>query len=104
MKGDRSGLDVLFEVLIAWGLDLSAPINEETVEGHQVYVVDDGALLGCFDGQLDETLIRALAQRAASDDTQKVVFKDIGFATDDAAINAYQVFEQLSPETDVKVI
>lgn len=104
VKGDRSGLDVLFEVLIAWGLDLSAPINEETVEGHQVYVVDDGALLGCFDGQLDETLIRALAQRAASDDTQKVVFKDIGFATDDAAINAYQVFEQLSPETDVKVI
>lgn len=104
VKGDRSSLDVLIEVLIAWGLDLSAPISEEPVEGNLVYVVDDGALLACFDDQLDEALIRALAQRATSDDTQRVVFKDTGFATDDAAINAYQVFEQLSPETAVKVI
>jgi adenine-specific DNA-methyltransferase len=104
VKGDRGGLDVLIEVLIAWGLDLSAPINVETIEGHQVYSVEDGALLACFDDHLDEALIHALALRAAADTTQKVVFKDTGFASDDAAINAYQVFEQLAPETAVKVI
>lgn len=104
VKTDRSGLDVLFEVLIAWGLNLAAPINVETIEGHEVYSVEDGALLACFDDQLDEALIRALALRAAADTTQKVVFKDTGFASDDAAINAHQVFEQLSPDTTVKVI
>jgi adenine-specific DNA-methyltransferase len=104
VRSDRSGMDVLFEVLIAWGLDLSAPLNVESVDGHEVFSVEDGALLACFDDQLDEALIRTLALRAAADATQKVVFKDTGFATDDAAINAYQVFEQLSPDTTLKVI
>jgi adenine-specific DNA-methyltransferase len=104
VKGDRGGLDVLVEVLIAWGLDLSSRINVETIEGHQIYSVEDGALLACFDDQLDEALVHALALRAAADTTQKVVFKDTGFASDDAAINAYQVFEQLAPDTTVKVI
>lgn len=104
VKGDRGGLDVLFEVLLAWGLDLAAPISLETVAGHQVYDVEDGALLACFDDQLDEALIHELALRAAASTTQKVVFKDAGFASDAAAINAHQVFEQLSPDTRVKVI
>lgn len=104
VKGDRGGLDVLFEVLLAWGLDLAAPISVETVAGHQVYDVEDGALLACFDDQLDEALIHELALHAAANTTQKVVFKDAGFASDAAAINAHQVFEQLSPDTTVKVI
>ena len=104
VRKDRSGMDVLFEVLIAWGLDLSAPINLESVDGHEVFSVEDGALLACFDDHLEEGLIRTLAERAAADATQKVVFKDTGFATDEAAINAYQVFEQLSPDTTLKVI
>ena len=104
VRSDRTGMDVLFEVLIAWGLDLSAPINVESVDGHEVFSVEDGALLACFDDHLEEGLIRTLAERAAADATQKVVFKDTGFTTDDAAINAYQVFEQLSPDTMLKVI
>ena len=104
VRSDRTGMDVLFEVLIAWGLDLSAPINVESVDGHEVFSVEDGALLASFDDHLDEALVRTLALRAAADATQKVVFKDTGFATDDAAINAYQVFEQLSPDTTLKVI
>ena len=103
-RRDRTGVDVLFEVLIAWGLDLSATINVESEDEHVVFSIDDGALLACFDDQLDEALIRALALRAAAEATQKVVFKDTGFASDAAAINAYQVFEQLSPDTSVKVI
>ena len=104
IRSDRTGLDVLFEVLIAWGLDLSATINVESNDGHDVFSVDEGALLACFADQLDEPLIRALALRAAAETTQKVVFKDTGFASDDAAINAYQMFEQLSPDTSLKVI
>lgn len=104
VRSDRTGLDVLFEVLITCGLELSAPIRIESVDGHEVFSVEEGALLACFDDQLDEALVRTLAQRAVEDDTQKVVFKDTGFATDDAAINAYQVFEQLSPDTALKVI
>lgn len=104
IKTGRQGIDILFEVMIAWGLDPSSPISTEIVEGREVYSVDDGALLACFEERLDDALIRSLATRAAHEDTQKVVFKDSGFTTDDAAINAYQVFEQLSPDTALKVI
>lgn len=104
VRSDRTGLDVLFEVLITWGLDLSAPIAVESLDGHQVYSVDDGALLACFDDKLDEPLIHELAVRASDELTQKVVFKDTGFASDAAAINAHQVFEQLSPDTTLRVI
>src|SRR5690625_1064361 len=104
IKPDRSGLDILTEVMIAWGLDISAPITIETIDGHEIYSVDDGALLACFDDRLDDVLVRALATRAAEETTQKVVFTDTGFESDDAAINAHQVFAQLSPETAVKVI
>lgn len=104
VKTDRQGLDILFEVMIAWGLDPSSPIATEIIEGREVYSVDSGALLACFDDNLEDALVRALATRAADEDTQKVVFKDTGFITDDAAINAYQLFEQLSPDTALKVI
>lgn len=104
VRSDRTGLDVLFEVLVVWGLDLSAPITVETVDGHRIYSVDDGALLACFDDGLDEALIHKLALRAGEETTQRAVFKDTGFASDAAAINAHQLFEQLAPDTTLKVV
>lgn len=100
VKPDRSGEDVLFEVLIDWGLDLSASIAVETVDGHEVYSVDDDALVACFDDEVGDELVRAVAARAPL----KAVFRDSGFETDAARINAEQVFKQISPDTDLKVL
>lgn len=100
VKADRESGDVIFEILIDWGLQLSSPIQVEEIEGHEVFSVDDDALLACLDDTLDDELIRVLAKRKPL----KAVFKDTGFVSDAARINAEQVFEQLSPDTDVRVL
>ena len=100
VKPDRTGEDLLFQVLLDWGLDLTMPISVETVEGHEVLVVEDDALIACFDAEISAGLVRAIAQRQPL----RAVFRDSGFASDDARINAEQVFRELSPVTDVKAI
>ncbi|MBA2726445.1 MAG: type III restriction endonuclease subunit M [Actinobacteria bacterium] len=100
VKAGRTSEDLLFQVLLDWGLQLTAPIAVEQVEGHQVLAVDDDALLACFDEDLTPEVIRALAQR----EPLRVVFRDSGFPSDDARINAEQIFRELSPSTDVKAI
>lgn len=100
VKPGRSGEDLLFQVLLDWGLDLTMPIRVETVEGHEVLVVEDDALIACFDAEVSAGLVRAIAQRRPL----RAVFRDSGFASDDARINSEQVFRELSPVTDVKAI
>jgi adenine-specific DNA-methyltransferase len=100
VKPGRSGEDLLFQVLLDWGLELSMPIAIEKLEGHEVFVVEDGALIACFDLELSPELVRAIAKRGPL----RAVFRDSGFASDDARINAEQIFREISPSTDVKAI
>lgn len=100
LKTDRTGEDLLFEVFLSWGLDLSVPLSVQTIEGHEVFVVDDGALVACFDAEISIDLVRALALQ----EPIRAVFRDAGFISDAARINAAQIFRELSPSTDVKVI
>lgn len=100
VKPGRTGEDLLFQVLLDWGLDLSLAIDAVKIEGQTVYVVDDGALVACFDEEVTPELVRALAKK----EPLRAVFRDSGFASDDARINAEQVFKELSPATDVKAI
>lgn len=100
IKPGRSNEDVLFETLISWGLDPALSIEAEQIEGHEVFSVDAGAVLVCLEDSLDDALVRAIAAR----EPLKAVFKDTGFISDAARINAEQVFEQLSPETALKVL
>lgn len=100
VKPGRTGEDLLFQVLLDWGLDLALPIETEQIEGRTVYVVDDGALVACFDDEVPTELVRALAKQ----EPLRAVFRDAGFASDDARINAEQIFKELSPATSVKAI
>ena len=100
VKSDRTGEDLLFQVLLDWGLDLTLPIIVEPIDGHQVFVIDDGALIACFDKQVHLDVVRQIAKR----EPLRAVFLDAGFATDDARINAEQIFREVSPSTDVKTI
>jgi adenine-specific DNA-methyltransferase len=100
VKPDRTGEDLLFQVLLDWGLELTMPIKVEGIEGHDVFVVEDGTLVACFDADVTPALVREIARR----EPLRVVFRDSGFATDADRINAEQVFAEVSPATDVKAI
>jgi len=100
VKADRSGEDLLFQVLLDWGLELTMRIDVEEIDNHQVFVVEDGALIACFDEQISPSVVNSIAKRRPL----RAVFRDSGFASDDARINAEQVFREVSPATDVKVI
>jgi len=102
VKQGRSGEDLLFQLLIDWGVHegLSKPINRETLHGKTVYAVDGNALIACFDSGVSDDLVKDIAARAPL----RAVFRDTSFPTDAARINAEQLFRQLSPGTDVKAI
>lgn len=100
VKEDRTPEDLLFQVLVDWGVDLTLPIRRETVQGKTVFFVDDNALVACFDKGVTEDLVKELAKR----EPLRVVFRDNGFASDAVKINVEQIFRQLSSTTDVKSI
>jgi len=100
VKPDRTGEDLLFQVLLDWGLELTMPIAVECIDGHEVFIVEGGALISCFADSVSPAVVREIAGRGPL----RAVFSDAGFATDADRINAEQVFAEVSPATDVKAI
>jgi len=100
IKPDRTGDDLLFQVLVDWGVDLTLPIRREAVQGKTVFFVDDNALVACFESGITEDLVKELAGRVPL----RVVFRDNGFVSDAVKVNVEQIFRQMSPGTDVKSI
>ncbi len=100
IKSDRSGEDLLFQVLLDWGLELSSPIEREAVDGREVFSVDGGALIACFAESVSPETVRRIAERGPL----RAVFRDDAFESDAARINAEQVFREVSPATEVRTI
>lgn len=100
VKIDRTAEDLLFQVLVDWGVDLALPIRRETTQDKTVFFVDDNALVACFDQGISEELVKELAKG----EPLRVVFRDSGFVSDALKINVEQIFRQLSPTTEVKAI
>jgi len=101
IKPDRTAEDLLFQVMLDWGVDLSLLITCETFEGKTVYWVGENDLAACFDINLSENIVKAMAARKPL----RAVFRDDGFATDDMKINAGQLFKQMTDgHTDMKVV
>jgi adenine-specific DNA-methyltransferase len=102
IKPDRTPEDLLFQVMLDWGVDLALPITRQTIQGHEVLFVDGNALAACFDagGRIDEAFVKELATHKPL----RAVFRDAGFADSAAKINVEQIFKLLSPATEVKCI
>jgi adenine-specific DNA-methyltransferase len=100
IKDGRTDEDLLFQVLLDWGVDLSLPIRKESIGGKNVYFVDDNALAACFETGINEAFVKELAVRKPL----RVVFRDTGYGGDDVKINVEQIFKQLSPGTEVKTL
>jgi len=100
IKSDRTPEDLLFQVLLDWGVDLSLPIRKEIIQGKTVFFVDENALVACFDTGVNEELVKELSRF----EPLRVVFRDNGFVSDAVKINVEQIFKQMSPSTEVKSI
>ena len=102
IKPDRTAEDLLFQVMLDWGVDLALPIEKKTIQGKDVFFVDGNALAACFDahGGIDEAFVKELATHQPL----RVVFRDAGFKDSAVKINVEQIFKLLSPSTEVKSI
>ena len=98
IKPDRTPEDLLFQVLVDWGVDLSLPIERQTIADKNVFFVDGNALAACFEPNIGEELVKELAKRKPL----RAVFRDSSFDNDSTKINVEQIFKLLSPETEVK--
>lgn len=102
IKPDRTPEDLLFQVMLDWGVDLALPITKQSIQGKEVFFVDGNVLAACFDasGSIDEAFVKELAKHQPL----RVVFRDAGYKNSAVKINVEQIFKLLSPATEVKCI
>lgn len=100
LKEDRNELDILFQEILSWGMELSLSIMEEKFSGQTIYNVDDNSLIACFSDEMSNELIRYIAEK----EPLRAIFMDSSFANSSDKINISQVFKEVSPSTKVKVV
>lgn len=100
IRADRGAEDLLFQVLVDWGIDLVLPIAKEDMDGKTVFFVDGNALAACFDSGVTDELVKKIAKRKPL----RAVFRDTSYGNDSVKINVDQIFRLLSPETEVRSI
>lgn len=103
VKEDRAEADVLYELLLKYGLDLAVPMEQREIVGKTVFVIGGGALIVCLATDLTLDVVDGIA--ALKDELQpelmRVVFRDAGFKDDVVKTNAVQILRQTGIE-DVK--
>lgn len=99
IKEERTGLDLLFDCMMRWGLELSLPYTTQKVDGCTIYNVDDGNLVACFDGVVTSSVIDAIAETHPL----RVVFRDSSFTEAAQKMNLFELFKQKCGWTDQEV-
>lgn len=100
IKEDRTPEDLLFQVMLDLGVLLSSKIEEKVIAGKKVFNVAEGFLIACFDSDITEETVKAVAQEKP----YYAVFRDSSMANDSVAANFEQIFATYSPETVRKVL
>lgn len=100
IKEDRTPEDLLFQVMLDLGVELSSKIEETTIAGKKVFDVADGFLVACFDKDVSDETIKAIAQKQP----YYFVMRDSSLANDSVATNFEQIFATYSPDTVRKVL
>ena len=100
VKPGRTSEDILFQLFPKLEIPYTARIDKLDICGKTVYSVDDDTLLACFDREVPEDVVRAMAQREPA----WAVLRDASFAGDDALANFEEIFKTVSPETKTRVV
>ena len=100
IKSDRSGEDLIIQVMLELGIELSVSIVKKSIYGKEVFFVDDGYLIACFDQNIGEDLVTFIA----GNEPHYAVFRDGSMSSDAVAINFGEIFKTYSPNTKTKVL
>ena len=100
IKEERTPEDLLFQVMLELGVMLSSKIEETEIAGKKVFDVVEGFLIACFDKDITDETVKAIAQKKP----YYAVFRDSSMANDSVATNFDQIFEIYSPDTVRKVL
>ena len=100
VKEDRTPLDLLFQVMLDLGQELSAKVEEKTIAGKTVWCVEGNNIIACFDSDINDQVVTEIAKLKPL----YAVFRDSSFVSDAAAANCEQIFASISPATSRRVI
>lgn len=100
IKEDRTPEDLLIQVMLDLGVLLSSKVEEEEIAGKKVFSVADGYLMACFDRDVTDDVVTAIAKKHPF----YAVFRDSSFSSDSVAANFEQIFDTYSPQTVRKVL
>ncbi len=100
VKADRTGEDLLFQVMLDLGIELSAKIETRQIAGKTVHLVNDNYLVACFDRDVTEAAIKEIAQLHPV----YFVMRDASAANDNVIDNFEQIFRHYSPDTNCRII
>lgn len=100
IKEDRNSDDLLIQVMLELGLELSLPVTTKIIDGETVYFVSGNSLCVCFDDNIMDEVIKEIAKVKPL----RAIFKDNSFKNDADKINVEEIFKMLSPSTEIKVI
>lgn len=100
IKEDRTPEDLLIQVMLDLGVLLSSKVEEEEIAGKKVFSVADGYLIACFDRDVTDDVVTAIARKHPF----YAVFRDSSFSSDSVAANFEQIFDTYSPQTVRKVL
>ena len=100
VKTDRTAEDLLFQVMLDLGVQLSSKIETKQINGKSIYYVNGNYLVACFDQEITEETITEIAKEKP----YYFVMRDSGFASDSVSTNFEQIFATYSPDTVRKVL
>lgn len=96
VKQGRTELDLLFGCMVDWGVELSYPLRREEVAGKNLHIVNEGALVACFDKEISIEVVRHIAEMKPL----RIIFREECFSTDTNKLNIYEQFKQLCGWSD----
>ena len=100
VKPDRTSGDLLFQVMLELGATLDSKIEESMVDGKTIYNVGDGYLVACFDQEVSEDVVKAIAKMQP----MYAVLRDTSMADDATTTNFEQIFKTYAPNTTTKIL
>ena len=100
VKPDRTGEDLLFQVMLELGATLDSKIETTTVAGKTIYNVAEGYLVACFDPDVTDEVVKAIAQMQPA----YAVLRDTCMKDDSTATNFEQIFKTYSPDTVTRIL
>lgn len=100
VRPDRTDLDLLYQIVIDWGLPLDLPHEIAEIDGFHIHIIDGNALVACFDANIPESVMRKIAAKKPL----RAVFRDGSFRSSPGKLNIEGIFKMIAPDTTLRVI